>query len=130
MTDFKGLSEKAIDNAAAVVNSFGPENLRYINIAVDIPLNCDCVVNASAPVIPDLGIFGSSDPLSIDKACIDAETNAPSLPFLDVKGNWTQSLKPGIEKFKAINSMVDTRWQIDAAVKHNLGSIDYELISI
>ncbi|MCK4779693.1 MAG: hypothetical protein KAT57_05880, partial [Candidatus Lokiarchaeota archaeon] len=79
---------------------------------------------------PDLGIFGSSDPIAIDKACIDAETNAPSLPFLDMKGQWTQPIKPGIEKFKALNSMVDTAWQIDTAVKHKLGSIEYELVKI
>ncbi len=130
MTDFKGLTEKAMDNAAAVINSYGPDKIRYINFAFDIPLMCDCVVNASSPVVPDLGIFGSSDPIAIDKACIDAETNAPSLPFLDMKGQWTQPIKPGIEKFKALNSMVDTAWQIDTAVKHKLGSIEYELVKI
>ncbi len=47
---------------------------------------CDCIENAGMPIIPDLGIFESSDPLAIDKACIEAEINAPGLPFLDPEG--------------------------------------------
>ena len=91
---------------------------------------CDCIVNASAPVVPDLGIFGSSDPLAIDKACIDMETNAPGLPFLDMKGQWTEPIKSGMEKFTALNPMADVSWQINAAIKNKLGSIDYELVKI
>jgi uncharacterized Fe-S center protein len=130
MTDFKGLTEKAMDNALGIIQSYGSGNIRYINFAFDIPLNCDCVVNASAPVVPDLGIFGSSDPLAIDKACIDMETQAPGLPFLNMKGEWTQPIESGIEKFSALNSMSDPKWQINAALRNNLGSIDYELIKI
>jgi uncharacterized Fe-S center protein len=130
MTDFKGITEKAMDNAAAVIKSYGHENIRYINFAFDITLMCDCVVNASVPVVPDLGIFGSSDPLAIDKACLDAEINAPGLPFLDMKGEWNQPLAPGIEKFKSLNSMVDTTWQINAALRNKIGSIDYDLVKI
>ena len=129
-TEFKGANEKVADNTLGVINSFGAENIRYINFAIDIPLMCDCQVTVGMPVIPDLGIFGSSDPLAIDKACVDAETNAPGLPFLDMNGEWTQPLEPGIEKFKALNQMVDTTWQINAAVKNKLGSIDYELVKI
>lgn len=121
--------ERFIDNATGVL-TFGPEKIRYINFAFEIPALCDCVSNASVPVVPDLGIFGSSDPVAIDKACVDAETNAPSIPFLDKDGQWTQPLEPGIEKFKALNQMVDTTWQINAAVKNKLGSIDYELVKI
>ena len=37
---------------------------------------CDCVPNPGMIVVPDLGIFGSIDPVAVDKACVDAETNA------------------------------------------------------
>lgn len=130
LVDFKGMSEKVIDNALAVINSFGPENLRYINFAFNIPLMCDCVVNVGMPVIPDLGIFGSSDPVAIDKACIDAETNAPGLPILKPDGQWTEPLPIGVEKIQGMSNLLDTSWQFDAALKHKIGSIDYELIKI
>lgn len=121
--------ERFIDNATAVI-SFGPENIRYINFALDIPLMCDCVSNASVPVIPDLGIFGSSDPVAVDKACFDKEIDAPGLPFLDKEGEWTQPLERGVEKFKALMPIVNPAFQFEAAVKNKIGSIEYELMKI
>lgn len=121
--------ERFIDNATAVI-SFGPEKIRYINFAIDIPAQCDCVSNASVPVVPDLGIFGSSDPVAVDKACVDAETNSPGLPFLGKDGQWTQPIEPGIEKFNALSPIVNIKFQFDAAVRNKIGSIDYELIKI
>jgi len=118
-----------IDNAKAVL-TFGAEKIRYVNFAFEIPLMCDCISNASVPIIPDLGIYGSSDPVAIDKACIDAESNAPGLPFLNKNGEWTKSIERGVEKFKALNPIVDTAWQIEAAIKNKLGSKEYELIKI
>jgi hypothetical protein len=121
--------ERFIDLATGVI-TFGPENIRYINFAYDIPLMCDCASNPGMPVVPDLGIFGSSDPLAIDKACVDAETNAPGLPVLKSDGTWSIPISSGIEKFKAMNPMVDTTIQLNAAVRNNLGSLEYDLVQI
>ncbi|KKK40204.1 MAG: hypothetical protein Lokiarch_53320, partial [Candidatus Lokiarchaeum sp. GC14_75] len=86
--------------------------------------------NPSMPVIPDLGIYGSSDPVAIDRACIDAETNAPGLPILNKDGEWTTPLEPGVEKFKAMIPYLDPLWVFEAAVRNNLGNISYKLIKI
>ena len=125
----KKFVERFIDNVKAVL-SFGPEKIRYINFAFDIPAKCDCVSNASVPVIPDLGIFGSIDPVAIDKACVDMETDAPGLPFLNDNGEWSIPLERGVEKFNALNPMVNTSFQFEAGVKNKIGSIEYELIQI
>jgi uncharacterized Fe-S center protein len=109
---------------------YGPEKIRYINFAFDSPVMCDCVPNAGVPVIPDLGIFGSDDPVAIDKACVDAETNAPALPFLNKEGEWTEPIQKGIEKFKALMPMVDPSSVFEAAIKNKLGNLDYELVKI
>ena len=129
MRNFSDFVEHVVDNVLGVL-SFGAEKIRYINFAFDIPAMCDCVPNASVPVVPDLGIFGSSDPLAIDKACVDAETNAPGLPFLDKEGEWSQPLEKGVEKFKTLMPMVDPSNIFKAALRNNLGSLDYELIKI
>lgn len=121
--------ERFIDMATGVI-TFGPENIRYINFAFDIPLMCDCAANPSMPVVPDLGIFGSSDPLAIDKACVDAETNAPGLPVLKSDGTWSIPISPGIEKFKAMNPMVDPTITLNAAARNKLGSLEYDLVQI
>jgi len=129
MNEVKDFVERFIDNVAAVL-TFGPENIRYINFAFDITMICDCTPNPGMPVVPDLGIFGSSDPVAIDKACFDMETEAPGLPVLNREGAWSQPIAPGIEKFKAMMSIVDPPLQFEASLKNNIGSIDYELIRI
>ena len=129
MRNFGDFVERFVDNVVGVLK-FGREKIRYINFAFDSPAMCDCVSNASVPVIPDLGIFGSDDPVAVDKACVDAETNAPGLPFLNKEGEWTQSIEKGIEKFKALMPMVNPSLMFEAATKNKLGNLDYELIKI
>jgi uncharacterized Fe-S center protein len=122
--------ERVIDNAFAVLKSFGPENIRFINFAIEVTGQCDCIPNTNMPIVPDLGIFGSSDPVAIDKACMDAEINAPGLPFLKPNGEWTQPEAPGIEKFKKMYTMVDTNLQFQAALKNKIGTTNYKLVNI
>jgi len=129
MRNFGDFVDRFLDNVAGVLK-YGSEKIRYINFAFDSPAMCDCVSNASVPVIPDLGIFGSDDPVAIDKACVDAETNAPGLPFLNKEGEWTQPIEKGIEKFKALMPLVDPSLVFEAAIKNKLGNLDYELIKI
>ena len=128
--EFDQFIERFIDNALGVVNAFGPEKIRYINFAFDVVLNCDCVPNPGTPVVPDLGIFGSKDPVAVDKACIDAETNAPGIPIMEEDGNWKTPIKKGVEKFYALFPTSKTNWQLEAAVKNKLGTLNYNLIKI
>ncbi|MFX1406701.1 MAG: DUF362 domain-containing protein [Promethearchaeota archaeon] len=130
MNEINVFVERFIDNATAVIKSFGPEKIRYINFALDIPLMCDCVPNPGMAVVPDLGIYGSSDPVAIDKACYDAEINAPGLPTMDKDGNWLAPIYQGVEKFKALLSLVNPSVQFDAARKNGIGNIEYELIKL
>jgi uncharacterized Fe-S center protein len=81
-------------------------------------------------VVPDLGIFGSSDPVAIDKACFDAETEAPGLPILKEDGHWTKPLEQGVEKFKAMMGMLNPIRQFESALQNKIGSIAYELIQL
>jgi uncharacterized Fe-S center protein len=129
MNEIPDFVERFIDNASAVLK-FGPEKIRYINFALDITLMCDCVPNPNMPIIPDLGIFSSSDPVAIDKACFDAQIKAPGLPILNKNDEWTQPLMPGIDKFKTMMSLVNPTLQFDAAVKNRIGNINYELIKV
>jgi len=130
MNDVNEFIDRFIDNATAVISSFGAENIRYINFALDIPLMCDCVPNPGMVVVPDLGIFGSSDPVAIDKACFDAETKAPGLPILKQNGQWTKPIEQGVEKFKAMLGMLNPVRQFEASLQNRIGSTDYELIQI
>lgn len=48
------------------------KNNIYITFAFNITRGCDCEGHKMNPIVSDLGIFASTDPIAIDKACLDA----------------------------------------------------------
>lgn len=44
----------------------------YLNFALAITRGCDCEPRPMFPLIPDIGIFASTDPVAVDQACWDA----------------------------------------------------------
>jgi uncharacterized Fe-S center protein len=54
----------------------------FITFASDITRYCDCDGTEMTPLIPDIGVFGSHDPVSIDAACMDmADKQARKILF-------------------------------------------------
>jgi len=43
----------------------------FINAAVNMTKDCDCMGYRQAKLIPDLGFFASTDPVAVDQACLD-----------------------------------------------------------
>ena len=61
--------------AAKAVADYLKENNKpivYITVANAISVDCDCDANQKDPVIKDIGIFASTDPVANDQAFIDA----------------------------------------------------------
>ena len=44
----------------------------HISLVQDISPNCDCHGENDAPILPDIGMFASFDPVALDQACADA----------------------------------------------------------
>ena len=44
----------------------------HINLVMDISPNCDCHGENDAPILPNIGMFASFDPVALDQACVDA----------------------------------------------------------
>lgn len=44
----------------------------HISLVVDVSPNCDCHAENDAPILPNIGMFASFDPLALDQACVDA----------------------------------------------------------
>ena len=44
----------------------------HINMVIDISPSCDCCPTNDAPILPDIGMFASFDPVALDEACVDA----------------------------------------------------------
>lgn len=55
----------------AFASSCGKRHI-YLNFALNITKGCDCEPHAMKPVLPDIGLFLSSDPVAVDAACWDA----------------------------------------------------------
>ena len=71
----KEFKETMADAASAFVKFF-KGNLAFINIMVNISLDCDCDGNARPPVMADIGILSSTDPVALDRACLDLIYNS------------------------------------------------------
>ena len=41
----------------------------HISLVQDISPNCDCHGENDAPILPDIGMFASFDPIALDQAC-------------------------------------------------------------
>ncbi len=106
---------KSMGDAASSVHKYFNGNIVYINAMVNISIDCDCDGNAQAPCMKDIGILASTDPVAIDKACLDIIYNSED------KGK--DKLIQRIEEKKA-------KYIIETAEKLGTGSSNYELIKI
>lgn len=52
----------------------------HVSLVMDISPNCDCHSENDAPILPNIGMFASFDPLALDQACVDACLAADPLP--------------------------------------------------
>jgi uncharacterized protein len=64
------LQEKMVEYAAAVLRGKKGKTV-FINFATKITKECDCLAKDDPRIVPDIGILISSDPVSVDTACLD-----------------------------------------------------------
>ena len=96
----------------------------FISFVKDISPACDCYHFNDYPVVRDLGILASEDPVAIDQAAVDLVNAEPTLPGARV------SAGPGEDKFRALYPQVDWEVQLKHAEEIGLGSREYELLHL
>ena len=103
----------------------------HISLICDVSPNCDCHGENDTPIISDIGMFASFDPLALDRCCVDMCLKAEPLPhthYTDMIENhhadkekdlWTKN-NPGSE------------WEtcLSHASKIGLGNLEYELVKV
>ncbi len=102
------------DAASSVVDYF-KEDIVYINVMMNMSVDCDCCAIAEDPCIVDIGILASTDPVAIDKACLD-------LVYACDDKNKAHL----IERIESRNGALT----VDAAAELGFGSKEYELVEI
>lgn len=113
----KDFIESMAEAAKAVADYLEDNNkpIIYIIVANAISVDCDCDSHQGDPVINDIGIFASLDPVANDQAFLDAIWNTNE------------------EGTKDIKERIDTREGrhiTEYAKDLGLGNTDYELIDI
>ena len=127
------------DNAVQVLNRRMAEYAKavvdgrpqfHISLVVDVSPNCDCHGENDIPILPNLGMFASFDPLALDQACVDACLAAAPLPGSQLARNIAA---PGFHDRHDhfTNSTPESEWRscLEHAEKIGLGSREYELIT-
>jgi uncharacterized Fe-S center protein len=69
-TNQNAFLESMAEAAGAVMKSLG-DNILYINVMNNISIDCDCDSHPAAPEMQDIGILASTDPVALDRACVD-----------------------------------------------------------
>ena len=108
-------------HAAVAVLSGYQGRMGFVNFIQDVVPHCDCAAASGRPIVQDVGIAFSFDPVAIDKASLDLIDRAPIVP----------SSKPRIPpdllgKMHGTSSLV----QLTAAEKLGMGTLTYEMISV
>lgn len=101
----------------------------HISLVIDVSPNCDCHSENDAPILPNLGMFASFDPLALDQACVDACISATPLPNSQLADNMAKSdFNDHHDHFT--NSTPESEWRTCLAhsEKIGIGSREYELI--
>ena len=104
----------------------------HISLVVDVSPYCDCHPENDAPILPDLGMFVSRDPVALDQACADACLAAEPLRN-SVLGDHLHDENfhhHHHDHFK--NTTPESEWetQLIHGEKIGLGSRQYELIFV
>lgn len=98
----------------------------FLNFITQVSPACDCYGFADAPIVNDIGICASTDPVAIDQACADLVNNAQGNPGTALKSGH----EPGGDKFNGVYPDIDWTTQLNHAEKVGLGSRTYELVRI
>ena len=106
---------ESMAEAASSIMDLYKDKIVFINIMKNMSVDCDCCSVAKDPKIKDIGILASTDPVALDKACLDLVYNSED------KGK-----KDLIERIESRNGILT----VNTANKLGIGSLEYELIDI
>lgn len=98
----------------------------HISLVIDVSPFCDCHGENDIPIVPDVGMFASFDPVALDLACARAVNAQPAI----AGSRLSESGDAHHDHFTDIHPTTNWETLIDHAVKLGLGSREYELIRI
>ena len=113
-----GFLESMAAATQSVHEYFGEGNIVYINVMNNMSIDCDCDAHPADPLLKDVGILASTDPVALDQACLDIVFNIEP-----EEGNDNGPLLERIRERHGTHI-------VDYAEQIGLGSKSYELVNI
>ena len=98
----------------------------HVSVICDVSPDCDCMESNDVPIIGDIGILASFDPVALDQACVDLVNQATAI------SDSTLGKAEKIAKDNLTTLHPDTDWQSQVmhGEKIGLGTRDYTLIKV
>ncbi len=116
------LNKKVCEYSLAVVKDRPAFHIAFV---ADVSPFCDCHAENDIPVVPNVGMFASFDPVALDVACADAINAQPIVPHSELDGK-----KHDGDYFNAMHPTTNWRSVVEYGAEIGLGSMEYELIEI
>ena len=98
----------------------------HISLVRDVSPYCDCHAENDVPIVPDVGMFASFDPVALDLACAEAVIKQPVMP----NSKLAKAERPDLDNLTAAFPHTNWRSQIAHGKKIGLGEDSYELVTI
>ena len=103
----------------------------HISLVCDISPVCDCHSGNDVPILPDIGMFASADPLALDQACADACLRQTPLPNTQLTDQMAGSgFCDHHDHFENTTPNSEYKTCLAHAEKIGLGTKEYELITV
>lgn len=101
----------------------------HVSLITDVSPNCDCHGENDAPILPDIGMLASFDPVALDQACVDLCEKAEPIRNSQLGDNMAS---PHFHDHGDVwlNSNPNVAWKetLEHAEKIGLGTRKYELV--
>lgn len=130
-TSSKLLNKRMAEYALAVVQ--GKQNFN-ISLIQDVSPNCDCHGENDLPILPNIGMLASFDPVALDQCCSDLCMNAPVVPGsqrdLELQKIKAESRTAPADTWRQSNPNVEWETALERAEEIGLGSREYKMIKM
>jgi uncharacterized Fe-S center protein len=122
-TDESVAQEKTVEYALGATKN-KRNKCGYFNFLINITPDCDCANFNDLPIVPDIGILASKDPVAIDQASLDMVNKTPGI----------SSSRLG-DRIHSKNKFYDVTEMKEEAIliygeKIGLGSRNYSIIEV
>jgi uncharacterized Fe-S center protein len=118
------IQEKIVEYTAGVLKG-KQDKVGFITFVTNVSPLCDCYGWNDAPIVGDIGILASKDPIAIDQAAVDLVNQAQGNPHSELGSCCNE-----YDKFRVLFPEIDWKVQLEYGEKIGLGHRTYKLIEV